>query len=951
MSLLPRRPADAALVVDLARIVGAGAVSTLDADRFAYARDCWPRDLIRIRSGEVAAAPSCVVWPETPEEVARVLALAAELGLPVVPFGAGSGVSGGARPSAGGIALDLKRMRAIRRLDAESLRAEVEVGIIGERLERILEARGFTLGHFPSSILCSTLGGWLAARSAGQTSTLYGKIEDMCLGMEVVTPGRVRRLMQGPRPGLGPDFNALVIGSEGCFGVITAAELRLRPAPAARPLRGFRFPSVEAGLEAIRKMLRAGYRPAVVRLYDALDTFVGRGHGKGDEAADEARSVDVLARRAKGVYEDLSSRFGVKRLSGAMGGALAHGLVRGTVRAVLGAPVVLSRAIDALPSECLLILGFEGQPALVGAEMVACAAVCAAEGAEDLGPGPGEHWLKNRHNVSFKQSKAYENGVFTDTMEVAATWDRLGPMYRAVRKAISRDAFVMAHFSHAYPEGCSIYFTFAGAAADPSEPSSTLERYDRIWKNALRAVSETGGTISHHHGVGILKAQAMEAEHGPGGMRLLRALKHGFDPHGIMNPGKLALEAPSGPRLRHPSRAPAPIDRSLPPEIVSAVGEGNLELRGSRTTVRPPDESALAAVLRVAHARRIAVATDQTGVRTPPGAVRLDLSRLEGVVRLSAHSLFVEAEAGVRVDRLEALLQRHGLTLGPVHPRAANRSLGACLARNLLVRRGTAYGDLGNLCFALRGLTANGAPLETRPVPRSATGPELDRALIGGKARWGVITRATLRVATVRAARAAVAWRLPSAEAGVEWARRVLRLGVRPAAGRVLSDGVVAAELAAADAAGLAAQRAVLSGVAAELGGSPTEPGTTATDGRFDAVVEIELPWSLVPAGLSAVAAAGGGETWVDFWAPEAASVIARVSDRDARRAAAAAGTETGGRVVAGLRDTEGDEPAAASRRPTTAAQDPDEGAWGPYEDVAERVARTLDPAGVFRGR
>src|SRR5262249_22278566 len=140
--LLPRPPAHASLVVDLARIVGAQSISTVDADRLAYARDCWPRDLLRFRAGEVAAAPAVVVWPETPDEVARVLALAQRLQVPVVPFGAGSGVSGGARPSAGGITLDLKRMRQIRRLDEKNLRAEIECGIIGERLERQLNEKG-----------------------------------------------------------------------------------------------------------------------------------------------------------------------------------------------------------------------------------------------------------------------------------------------------------------------------------------------------------------------------------------------------------------------------------------------------------------------------------------------------------------------------------------------------------------------------------------------------------------------------------------------------------------------------------------------------------------------------------------------------------------------------------------------------------------------------------------
>jgi alkyldihydroxyacetonephosphate synthase len=134
-------------------------------------------------------------------------------------------------------------------------------------------------------------------------------------------------------------------------------------------------------------------------------------------------------------------------------------------------------------------------------------------------------------------SPLFRDGAFVDTMEVASTWDRLGDLYREVRAAIGRHALVMAHFSHAYPEGCSIYFTFVSQRDGRAAEEST---YDRIWREALAAASRVGGTISHHHGVGVLKAPAMVAEHREA-MTLLRALKRTLDPDGIMNPGKLGL--------------------------------------------------------------------------------------------------------------------------------------------------------------------------------------------------------------------------------------------------------------------------------------------------------------------------------------------------------------------------------------------------------------------------
>ena len=145
-------------------------------------------------------------------------------------------------------------------------------------------------------------------------------------------------------------------------------------------------------------------------------------------------------------------------------------------------------------------------------------------------------------------SPVFRDGAFVDTMEVASSWERLLDLYHSVRAAIGRHALVMAHFSHAYPDGCSIYFTFVGTAAD----APAAERlYDAIWRDGLDATTQVGGTISHHHGVGLLKAPFMAAEHREA-MAIFEAAKAAFDPDGIMNPGKMGL-ARRGP---HATTAP-----------------------------------------------------------------------------------------------------------------------------------------------------------------------------------------------------------------------------------------------------------------------------------------------------------------------------------------------------------------------------------------------------------
>ncbi len=159
-----------------------------DADRIAYARDLWPREHLAIREGRPTDhRPGTIVWPASTREVSDLVRWARAARVPLIPFGAGSGVCAGISPRGDAVVVDLKRLSRVRRIDPGAPLVEVEAGHMGVPLEERLNRAGFTLGHFPSSILCSTVGGWVATRSAGQSSSLYGKIEDMTVGLECVT--------------------------------------------------------------------------------------------------------------------------------------------------------------------------------------------------------------------------------------------------------------------------------------------------------------------------------------------------------------------------------------------------------------------------------------------------------------------------------------------------------------------------------------------------------------------------------------------------------------------------------------------------------------------------------------------------------------------------------------------------------------------------------------------
>jgi alkyldihydroxyacetonephosphate synthase len=242
-----------------------------DVERAEAGRDWWPLAMIWARAGETAARPSAIVRPATAAAVADVLRIADEARVPVTPMAGRSGVCGAAVPVFGGIALDLTGLTGIVAVDDESLLLDVKPGTWGDALEDDLRTQhGVTLGHWPQSIALSTVGGWVACRSAGQYSTRYGKIEDMVIGLEVALASGelIRTGGRAPRSASGPDLTQLFVGSEGTLGVVTEARLRLHPLPAHEARSAWSFDSFEDGLDACRRILRRGATPAVLRLYD-----------------------------------------------------------------------------------------------------------------------------------------------------------------------------------------------------------------------------------------------------------------------------------------------------------------------------------------------------------------------------------------------------------------------------------------------------------------------------------------------------------------------------------------------------------------------------------------------------------------------------------------------------------------------------------------------------------
>jgi alkyldihydroxyacetonephosphate synthase len=476
----PRLPAG--VVARLTDVVGESGALSDHESRVRHTRGKSTPDLLLLRDGELSGAPDLVLLPGTHEEVLALLAICSEHRLAVVPFGGGTSVVGGLEPAAsafaGVVALDLRRMNALLSLDEESRLAELEPGLRGPEAEALLADRGYTIGHFPQSFEYATLGGFAAARSSGQASAGYGRFDELVVAVRVATPAGTLAVGRAPKSAAGPDLRQLILGSEGALGAITSLTVQLRPAPAERVYDGWRFPSFAAGAQALRRLVQDGPVPTVLRV------------------SDEAETALNLARP----------------------GELGEGDSGG----------------------CLGIAGYEGSAQDVAARRAGAAGVL-----EECGgvpePDAGAAWARDRYRGPYLRDALLDAGALVETLETVTFWSRLNGLYDAVSSALRETLVslgtppvILCHISHVYRSGASLYFTVGCAQLD--DPVAQ-------WRAAKAAASDAilaaGGSITHHHGVGVDHREWYEREVGELAVRMLRAVKAELDPAGILNPGVL----------------------------------------------------------------------------------------------------------------------------------------------------------------------------------------------------------------------------------------------------------------------------------------------------------------------------------------------------------------------------------------------------------------------------
>jgi alkyldihydroxyacetonephosphate synthase len=438
-------------------------------------------DLCDVRMGVDDPLLVDVVFPESLDDVVAAIRRAEQQGRAVIPRGGGTSVVGGLTAADPSTIIDMTHMNHILDWSPSDGVVHVQSGVTGPQLEQWLHERGYMFGHLPQSWEQATLGGYAVTSSAGQVSSGVGRFHDNVVQVTLATPHGVWTIGHNPATAMGPDFMGVVRASEGTLGIVSDLVLRIRPRPSRIHSEGALSPTWQAAINAARDLAHAGLTPHVLRISDQEET--------------------------RGTWA-MSFPAGIK-------GSLVNAYC----------------AMRGVSDGCLVIMQWQGGSELP-AKRRAAWKILNSHGIVRLGRGVGRSWEKHRFAGPYLRDSLIDAGYFVETFETATSWTQLAHARETVMEEVARlDArvYAMTHISHVYATGASLYFTILA-------PSTFGEHWSEVKTHLTDAIVSSGGTATHHHGVGTVHAPWLRQELGEQGMDVWRAIKGSCDPEGIMNP-------------------------------------------------------------------------------------------------------------------------------------------------------------------------------------------------------------------------------------------------------------------------------------------------------------------------------------------------------------------------------------------------------------------------------
>lgn len=459
-------------------------------------------ELFILRYGQFERIPDLVVWPESQSHVEQIVKLATTHDTVIIPYGGGTSVTWALMCPTNEkrmiISLDTSLLNKILWIDEKNLTARIQSGINGQELERQLGEKGFCTGHEPDSMEFSTLGGWIATRASGMKKNQYGNIEDLLVHVTVVTPkGTIQKSCQVPRISNGPDIHHYILGSEGTLGVITDAILKIRPVPQCVKYGSVVFPTFEDGIGFMREVALQRCAPASIRLVDNDQFQFGQ--------ALKTDTGSVLQS-----FVDGFKKFYITKMKGFE------------------------------PHEiCVATLLFEGTKEDVASHENRLYNIAKSNRGLPAGEENGEKGYMLTFAIAYLRDLAFDYYIVAESFETSCPWDKVSQLIKNVKKCLEKSCktygvqypiYTSARVTQVYDSGAAIYFYFGLNYHGLTDP---VKIYNEIEADARDEILASGGSLSHHHGVGKIRRRWMKQTIGEHGIGMIGAVKNYIDPQNI----------------------------------------------------------------------------------------------------------------------------------------------------------------------------------------------------------------------------------------------------------------------------------------------------------------------------------------------------------------------------------------------------------------------------------
>ncbi len=509
---IPDPQVSSAFVNDLKQFLRPDQLDKAGERRLRHGHGHSQEEMYSIKYTRLGRIPDIVVYPESEAEVVNLVEAAKKHGVSLIPYGGGTNVTDALRCDTREqrtiASVDMRRMNRILWIDRTNMMACIEAGAVGRNIMRELEKYGVTMGHEPDSVEFSTLGGWIATNASGMKKNRYGNIEDLVLDVGVVTAsGKLERTSASPRESVGLDLRRLIFGSEGTLGIITSAIVKIFPLPAVQKYGSVLFPTFEHGFAFMYDLAREAIPPASVRLVDNLQFRFGL----------------ALKPKSQGMLADLKSkaeRFFVTTVKGFEPGKMVA---------------------------CTLV--FEGTSAEVEQQQRDLYRIAARHGGMKAGAENGRRGYQLTFSIAYIRDFLMNYYIIAESFETSVPWShalalcenvkrRLVDEYQ--RRGLPGKPFVSARVTQIYPTGVCIYFYFGFYYKGIPNPQ---EVYLELENMARDEILKSGGSLSHHHGVGKLRRAFLPRIMSETAIRWKHELKKSLDPANIFGAGNQGLDA------------------------------------------------------------------------------------------------------------------------------------------------------------------------------------------------------------------------------------------------------------------------------------------------------------------------------------------------------------------------------------------------------------------------